>query len=106
MYKRQVLHGTDTMSYTASALSFLLENLAKPVVFTGSQIPVSYTHLTNRRSETNVIRFNNRIFTAAANYLNGVYKPVSYTHLDVYKRQTIHFLKDGLKMWRMLLWVL
>ena len=35
-----VLHGTDTMSYTASALSFLLENLAKPVVFTGSQIPI------------------------------------------------------------------
>ena len=34
-----VLHGTDTMSYTASALSFMLENLAKPVVFTGSQIP-------------------------------------------------------------------
>ena len=34
-----VLHGTDTMSYTASALSFMLENLSKPVVFTGSQIP-------------------------------------------------------------------
>ena len=35
-----VLHGTDTMSYSASALSFMLENLAKPVVFTGSQIPI------------------------------------------------------------------
>ncbi len=35
-----VLHGTDTMSYTASALSFMLENLSKPVVFTGSQIPI------------------------------------------------------------------
>jgi len=35
-----VLHGTDTMSYTASALSFMLENLSKPVVFTGSQIPL------------------------------------------------------------------
>ena len=35
-----VLHGTDTMSYSASALSFMLENLAKPVVFTGSQLPV------------------------------------------------------------------
>ncbi len=35
-----VLHGTDTMSYTASALSFMLENLAKPVVLTGSQLPV------------------------------------------------------------------
>jgi len=36
-----VLHGTDTMSYTASALSFLLENLGKPVIITGSQIPLS-----------------------------------------------------------------
>ena len=32
-----VLHGTDTMAYTASALSFMLENLAKPVIITGSQ---------------------------------------------------------------------
>eukprot|EP00762_Andalucia_godoyi_P000178 ANDGO_02402.mRNA.1 L-asparaginase len=36
-----VLHGTDTMSYTASALSFVLENLGKTVVITGSQVPVS-----------------------------------------------------------------
>ena len=35
-----VLHGTDTMAYTASALSFMLENLNKPVVLTGSQIPL------------------------------------------------------------------
>ena len=35
-----VLHGSDTMSYSASALSFLLENLSKPVVFTGSQLPI------------------------------------------------------------------
>lgn len=36
-----VLHGTDTMAYTASALSFMLENLRKPVVITGSQLPIS-----------------------------------------------------------------
>ncbi|GAF04167.1 asparaginase [Saccharicrinis fermentans] len=36
-----VLHGTDTMAYTASALSFMLQNLGKPVVFTGSQLPLS-----------------------------------------------------------------
>jgi L-asparaginase len=35
-----VLHGSDTMSYSASALSFILENLAKPVIFTGSQLPI------------------------------------------------------------------
>lgn len=36
-----VLHGTDTMAYTASALSFMLQGLAKPVVFTGAQLPIS-----------------------------------------------------------------
>lgn len=35
-----VLHGTDTMAYTASALSFMLENLTKPVILTGSQLPI------------------------------------------------------------------
>lgn len=36
-----ILHGTDTMAYTASALSFMFENLAKPVIITGSQIPLA-----------------------------------------------------------------
>lgn len=36
-----VLHGTDTMAFTASAVSFMLEGLAKPVIFTGAQLPVS-----------------------------------------------------------------
>lgn len=36
-----ILHGTDTLSYTASALSFMFENLGKPVIITGSQIPFS-----------------------------------------------------------------
>lgn len=35
-----VLHGTDTMAYTASALSFMLQNLCKPVIITGSQLPI------------------------------------------------------------------
>lgn len=35
-----ILHGTDTMSYTASALSFMLKNLGKPVILTGSQLPI------------------------------------------------------------------
>jgi L-asparaginase len=35
-----VLHGSDTMSYSASALSFMFENLKKPIVFTGSQLPI------------------------------------------------------------------
>ncbi len=35
-----ILHGSDTMAFTASALSFMLENLSKPIVFTGSQLPI------------------------------------------------------------------
>ncbi|MFT4072839.1 MAG: asparaginase [Dysgonamonadaceae bacterium] len=35
-----ILHGTDTMAYSASALSFMLQNLTKPVVFTGAQLPI------------------------------------------------------------------
>lgn len=35
-----ILHGTDTMAYSASALSFMLENLGKPVIFTGAQLPI------------------------------------------------------------------
>ena len=35
-----VLHGSDTMAYTASAISFMFENLSKPVIFTGSQLPI------------------------------------------------------------------
>lgn len=45
-----VLHGTDTMSYTASALSFILENLSKPVVFTGSQIPIGVLRTDGREN--------------------------------------------------------
>lgn len=54
-----VLHGTDTMAYTASALSFMLENLGKPVIITGSQIP-----LTELRSDgqTNLL---NSLYLAA-----------------------------------------
>jgi L-asparaginase/Glu-tRNA(Gln) amidotransferase subunit D len=39
-----ILHGTDTMAYTASALSFMLENLGKPVILTGSQVSVVAKH--------------------------------------------------------------
>ncbi len=43
-----ILHGTDTMSYTASALSFMLDNLNKPVVITGSQLPLGMVRTDGR----------------------------------------------------------
>lgn len=45
-----VLHGTDTMAYSASALSFMLENLAKPVIFTGSQLPIGLPRTDGREN--------------------------------------------------------
>lgn len=50
-----VLHGSDTMAYTASALSFMLENLNKPVVFTGSQLPIGMVRTDGRENFINAI---------------------------------------------------
>lgn len=50
-----ILHGTDTMAYTASALSFGLRNLGKPVILTGSQVPMSNIRSDARRNLVNSI---------------------------------------------------
>jgi L-asparaginase len=50
-----VLHGTDTMSYSASMLSFMLENLTKPVIFTGSQLPMGVIRTDGRDNFINAI---------------------------------------------------
>ena len=71
-----ILHGTDTMAYTASALSYMLENLSKPVILTGSQLPLGVIRTDAKRnlittveiaaSKTIVpevcIYFNNQLF--------------------------------------------
>jgi L-asparaginase len=70
-----ILHGTDTMAYTAAALSFMLENLSKPVIFTGSQLPLFETRNDARENLINAILlagrylipevciyFNNKLF--------------------------------------------
>lgn len=70
-----ILHGTDTMAYSASALSFMLENLGKPVIFTGSQLPLFETRNDARENLINAllmagranipevcIYFNNKLF--------------------------------------------
>jgi L-asparaginase len=55
-----IIHGTDTMAYTASVLSFLFQNLSKPIVLTGSQLPISHP-----RTDA-VNNFSNSIHIAAA----------------------------------------
>ncbi len=59
-----VLHGTDTMSYSASMLSFMLENLNKPVIFTGSQLPMGVVRTDGRDNFINAIEI-------AAAQING-----------------------------------
>lgn len=55
-----VLTGTDTMAYFATALSFMLENLGKPVVFTGSQIPLCEPYNDARRNLIMALIFASR----------------------------------------------
>jgi L-asparaginase len=50
-----VLHGTDTMAYTASAMSFALAGLGKPVIFTGSQVPLANLRSDARRNLINAV---------------------------------------------------
>ena len=44
-----ITHGTDTLAYTSSALSYMLQGLRKPVVLTGSQVPISFKRQTQRK---------------------------------------------------------
>ncbi|VFP86568.1 L-asparaginase 1 [Candidatus Erwinia haradaeae] len=61
-----ILHGTDTMAFTASALSFVLENLAKPVIVTGSQIPLEQMRSDGQQNLLNAL------FIAAQHPINEV----------------------------------
>ena len=60
-----ILHGTDTMAYSASMLSFMLENLDKPVIFTGSQLPMGVVRTDGRDNFINAIEI-------AAAHINGI----------------------------------
>ena len=60
-----ILHGTDTMAFTASALSFMLENLTKPVILTGSQLPIQQLRTDGRENLITSIEI------AAARYADG-----------------------------------
>lgn len=60
-----ILHGTDTMAYTASALSFMLENLTKPVILTGSQLPINQLRTDGKENLLSSIEL------ASAHYADG-----------------------------------
>lgn len=68
-----ILHGTDTMAYSASALSFMLEGLQKPIIFTGSQIPLCELRSDGRDNIVNslIIAASDRVHEVCI-YFNGV----------------------------------
>jgi len=61
-----VLHGTDTLAYTASALSFSFKNLTKPIIFTGSQVPMSVIRSDAKRNLINAIQMATLPFNEVA----------------------------------------
>lgn len=61
-----VAHGTDTMAYSAAAVTYMLKNLSKPVVFTGSQIPIEAMYTDAKKNLSDAIRF-------ACEKIRGVY---------------------------------
>ena len=61
-----ILHGTDTMAYTASALSYMFENLTKPVILTGSQLPIGQLRTDGKENLITSIEL------ACAHYDNGM----------------------------------
>ena len=61
-----ILHGTDTMAYTASALSFMFENLSKPIILTGSQLPLGIPRTDGRNNIINAVEM------AAAKHPDGL----------------------------------
>lgn len=52
-----ITHGTDTLAYTSSALSYMLQGLNKPVVLTGSQVPISFQKTDARKNVADALRF-------------------------------------------------
>src|SRR5699024_3208035 len=52
-----ITHGTDTLGYTAAALSYMLQDLSKPVVLTGSQVPISFEENDAEQNLADAIRF-------------------------------------------------
>lgn len=79
-----VLHGTDTMAYTTSALSYALQNLSKPVIFTGSQVPLSSIRSDARRNLINSIEMaTSNLQEVAICFNDHVYRGNRATKLSI-----------------------
>lgn len=81
-----ILHGTDTMAYTASALSFMLENLAKPVILTGSQLPIGMIRTDGKENLITAIE----IAAARHNNLPVINEVAIYFEYKLYRGNRTH----------------
>lgn len=76
-----ILHGSDTMAYTASALSFMLENLSKPIILTGSQLPIGELRTDAKENLLTAIE----IATTEINRKPAVPEVAIYFEYDLYR---------------------
>lgn len=82
-----VLHGSDTMAYTSSALSFMLENLAKPVILTGSQLPIGITRSDARENLLSTIEI---VLAQTPDFEPRVPEVSVYFEYDLFRGNRIH----------------
>ena len=96
-----VIHGTDTMSYTASAISFMLEGLNKPVIFTGAQLPIGAARSDARENLITAIEIASQklnhspIVSEVCIYLEGIVrkKLKAYNLMHFKAKITLFWLK-------------
>ena len=82
-----ILHGSDTMAYSASALSFLLQNLSKPVIFTGSQLPIGITRSDARENLLTALEI---ALTRRQDNLAMIPEVAVYFEYDLFRGNRIH----------------
>lgn len=79
-----ILHGTDTMAYTASALSFSLNNVGKPVIFTGSQVPMSNIRSDAHRNVINAVELATQpVYDVAICFNDRLYRGNRSTKMSI-----------------------
>lgn len=79
-----ILHGTDTMAYTASALSFSLSNISKPIIFTGSQVPMSNIRSDAHRNVINAVELaTHPIYDVAICFNDTLYRGNRSTKMSI-----------------------
>lgn len=79
-----ILHGTDTMAYTASALSFMLENLTKPVILTGSQLPLGQLRTDGKENLISSIELASEYHTVPADKPDSVIEVPAVPEVCIY----------------------